>query len=56
MIGAMTDEPPVVVNIDSIEPIERLLGERDEVCVYPDSGKVLVRSLEQLGYLEPAER
>jgi uncharacterized cupin superfamily protein len=29
--------------------------DRDEVCVYPDSGKVLVRSLEQLGYLEPAD-
>jgi uncharacterized cupin superfamily protein len=27
----------------------------DDVCVYPDSGKVLVRSLEQLGWLEPAD-
>jgi len=27
----------------------------DEVCVYPDSGKVLVRSLEQLGRLEATD-
>jgi uncharacterized cupin superfamily protein len=27
----------------------------DEVCVYPDSGKVLVRSLRQAGFLENAE-
>jgi uncharacterized cupin superfamily protein len=27
----------------------------DEVCVYPDSGKVLVRSLEALGRLEKAD-
>ncbi len=25
----------------------------DEVCVYPDSGKVQVRSLKRIGYLEP---
>jgi uncharacterized cupin superfamily protein len=29
--------------------------DRDEVCVYPDSGKVLVRSLEQLGRLEATD-
>jgi len=29
--------------------------DRDEVCVYPDSGKVLVRSLEALGRLEKAD-
>lgn len=27
----------------------------DEVCVYPDSGKVLVRSLEHLGRMEAAD-
>ena len=27
----------------------------DEVCVYPDSGKVLVRSLERLGRMESAD-
>jgi uncharacterized cupin superfamily protein len=26
----------------------------NEVCVYPDSGKVMVRSLHVVGYLEPA--
>ncbi len=29
--------------------------EPDEVCVYPDSGKVLVRSLGRLGYLNNAD-
>jgi len=27
----------------------------DEVCVYPDSGKIMVRSLRRVGWLEPVE-
>lgn len=27
----------------------------NEVCVYPDNGKVMVRSLNKVGFLEPAE-
>lgn len=27
----------------------------DEVCVYPDSGKVYLRGLKQVGYLQPAD-
>jgi uncharacterized cupin superfamily protein len=27
----------------------------DEVCIYPDSGKVMVRSLHRVGYLEDVD-
>lgn len=31
------------------------INDPDEVCVYPDSGKVMVRSLKRVGWLEPVE-
>lgn len=31
------------------------LNDPDEVCVYPDSGKVMVRSLKRVGWLEPVD-
>lgn len=40
------DEDLVYLSVGQHEP--------NEVCVYPDTGKVMVRSLQRVGYLEPA--
>lgn len=46
-IGNPFDEDLVYLAIGPFDP--------DEVCVYPDNGKVLVRSLQRIGWLENVE-
>ena len=42
-----SDRPLVYLSIGTHDP--------DEICTYPDSGKVMVRSLRRVGYLETAD-
>ncbi len=45
-----------LANTGDVDLVYLAIGRRDpnEVCTYPDSGKVMVRSLQTVGYLEGA--